>query len=412
MLVLPLAAFIGLRYSRAKQKNRFISFISLSSLLGIMLGVAVLIVGVSAMNGFERELRDRILSVIPHGELESAQGPFANWPALVKQVEQDRQVIAAAPYINVTGLLQKGNEMKGVALRAIEPELEDKVTQMSQFITGDGWQRLAEPGYQLILGKGIADKLGLQVNDNVTLLLPNLTADNKLSAPRRVTFTLVGLLEMGGQLDHSLGFIHLNTGNELTAGVNGVAFKTTDVMDAVSITRRVAYASGLLVYIKPWVFSQGNVYQDIQMVKALMYVILFLVVAVACFNIVSTLVMAVNDKKGDIAILQTMGASSALLRNIFIVQGLLNGVVGALFGVVLGVIVALNLTEIFQFFESLTGQKVLSGEIYFIDFMPSLVQPLDVVVIASVAVLMSLLATIYPAWRATKVKPAQQLGHG
>ena len=410
--MLPLSAFIGLRYSRAKQKNRFISFISLSSLLGIMLGVAVLIIGVSAMNGFERELRERILSVIPHGELESAQGPFLDWQNLVKQVEQDEQVIAAAPYINVTGLLQKGNEMKGVALRAIEPELEDRVTQMSQFIQGDGWQRLAEPGQHLILGKGIADKLGLAVNDSVTLLLPNIDDEKKLSAPRRVTFTLVGLLEMGGQLDHNLGFINLSSGQTLTTGVNGVAFKTTDVMDAVSITRRVAYASGLLVYIKPWVFSQGNVYQDIQMVKTLMYVILFLVVAVACFNIVSTLVMAVNEKKGDIAILQTMGASNQLLRNIFIVQGLLNGMVGAGFGVILGLLVALNLTPIFQFIESITGHKVLSGEVYFIDFLPSLVQPLDVVVIAVIAVLMSLLATLYPAWRATKIEPAQQLGHG
>ncbi|MFO6424764.1 lipoprotein-releasing ABC transporter permease subunit LolE [Motilimonas sp. KMU-193] len=410
--MISLSAFIGLRYSRAKQKNRFISFISLSSLIGIMLGVAVLIIGVSAMNGFERELRERILSVIPHGEIEAAKGAFSAWPELVRRVEQDRQVLAAAPYINVTGLLQKGNTMKGVALRAIEPELEDKVTNMSRYISAEGWQRLSEPGQHLVLGKGIADKLGLKVNDTVTLLLPNLAQSTKLAAPKRVNFTLVGILQMGGQLDHSLGFMSLATGESLTAGVNGIAFKTDDVMDAVTITRRVAFDTGLLVYIKPWVFTQGNVYQDIQLVKALMYVILFLVVAVACFNIVSTLVMAVNEKKGDIAILQTMGASNSLLRNVFIVQGLLNGIVGALLGVILGLLVALNLTEIFNLVEQLLGKKVLSAEIYFIDFMPSMVQALDVVIIAVVAIIMSLLATLYPAWRATQVKPAQQLGHG
>ncbi len=410
--MVSLSAFIGLRYSRAKQKNRFISFISLSSLIGIMLGVAVLIIGVSAMNGFERELRERILSVIPHGEIEAAKGAFYHWPDVVRQVENDPQVLAAAPYINVTGLLQKGNTMKGVALRAIEPDMEDKVTNMSRYISEQGWQRLSQTGNNLVLGQGIATKLGLNVNDSVTLLLPNLEQGSKLSAPKRVTFTVVGLLNMRGQLDHSLGFMSLETGESLTAGVNGVAFKTSDVMDAVTITRRVAFDSGLLVYIKPWMFTQGNVYQDIQLVKALMYVILFLVVAVACFNIVSTLVMAVNEKKGDIAILQTMGASNALLRNVFIVQGLLNGIVGAVLGVILGVTVALNLTGIFNLVEELLGRKVLSAEIYFIDFMPSMVQPLDVVVIAIVAVMMSLLATLYPAWRATQVKPAQQLGHG
>lgn len=407
-----LALLIGLRYSRAKHKNRFISFISLSSMIGIMLGVAVLIIGVSAMNGFEQELRQRILAVVPHGELETPDKPFADWQKVVKGVESDTQIIAAAPYIKMTGMLQKGNEMKAVAVKAIDPEKEQSVTQVNEFMPAASWQSLSQVNHEIVIGQGIAKQLGLVVGDKVTLILPNTQNTNKLSAPKRVRLTVIGLFEVGGQLDNNLAFVNLGLAESLTAGVNGVAFKTTDVMDAMAISKRVGYASGERVYIRPWLRSQGNIYQDIQMVKTLMYVILLMVVAVACFNIVSTLVMSVNEKKADIAILQTMGARPSLIRNIFIVQGLLNGVIGAVLGMVIGTLAAVNLTAIFNGVEVLLGRQLLSADVYFINFIPTQVQMSDVTVIACVAILMSLMATLYPAWRASKVQPAQQLGHG
>ncbi len=410
----PLSLFIGLRYSRAKSKNGFVSFISMSSTLGIMLGVAVLIIGLSAMNGFEKELRERLLSAIPHGELESPQAPFPNWPALVKQAEQNPHVLAAAPYINIGGLMQKGLEMKAVQLKGVMPELEQKVTTINEHIQGGGWLELKPGLFNLVLGKGVADKLGLKVGDSVTLLVPQDDGSLKLKAPKRQRFTLVGLVEIGGQLDSHIGFIHLTDSQTLSnvTGVSGIAFKLDDLMQADVITRQLAYDLKLYAYIKPWTSSHGGDYSDIQMVKTLMYVILLLVVSVACFNIVSTLVMAVNEKRSDIAILKTMGASNGLLRTIFIVQGLVNGLIGCLGGALIGSWAAVNLTGIIKVIESVIGHKFLSADIYFINFLPSELLGSDVALVTGVTLLMCLLATFYPAWQASQVKPAIELGHG
>jgi len=409
----PLSLFVGLRYSRAKHKNKFVSFISIASILGISLGVMVLIVGLSTMNGFEKALRDQLLTVIPHAELEVVDGSFKDLQGSLQAVQAHPRVLGASPYITLSGLLQKDTQMKALQIRAIDPLHEDSVTDIGQYIQQGSWELLKEGEHQIILGSSVARQLALKVGQSLRLLLPQPSLDNKLKAPRTIAFTLVGIFEMGGQIDSTLGFIHINDAKQILNydSANAIAFKVADILEAQTIAREIGYGLSEYLYIKSWITSQGYLYQDIQMVKSLMYVILLLVVAVACFNIVSTLVMAVNEKRGDIAILKTMGASTWTLRFIFIVQGAFNGLVGSVLGAMAGSYLALNLTDMITSLEQLMGQKILSGDVYFIDFLPSQLDTQQVLVITSLAFVMSILATLYPAWQASKTEPAQELGY-
>lgn len=409
----PLAMFVGLRYSHAKHKNKFVSFISVASVLGISLGVAVLIIGLSTMNGFEKALRDELLAVIPHGELEVVNGSFKDIQGTLQQVEAQQGVVSVTPYIAFNALLQKDNQMKALQIRAISPKTESNVTNIERYIKQGDWSLLEANQHSLILGGHVAKMLGLAVGDSVSLLLPQKQVGKRLRAPRSLKFKLVGLFEMGGQLDSALAFIHIEDAQQMLslASPNAIAFKVDNILDAQNIARRVGYRLTDYVYIKSWITSQGYLYQDIQMVKSLMYVILLLVVAVACFNIVSTLVMAVNEKRGDIAILKTMGASKWMLRFIFIVQGAFNGLIGCLVGAALGVYLALNITSIIKYLEGVLDHKFLSGDIYFIDFLPSEIDYMQVVMITFLAFVMSVLSTVYPAWRASNIQPAQELGY-
>lgn len=408
----PLSLFVGLRYSKAKHKNKFVSFISVASIFGIVLGVAVLILGLSTMNGFEKALRDQLLSVIPHAELEVVKGDFQDEKNILKKVREHPGVIGASPYIVMNALLQNDTKMKALQMRAITPESETQVTSIEQYIKQGGWELLSSAENSIILGEPVAIELGLTVGQRVTLLLPQ-TDSSKLRAPRKFNFTLTGTFKMGGQVDSTLGFIHINKAKEMLdlEHATGIAFKVNDVLKAQELSREVAYSIPVYMYIKSWITSQGYLYQDIQMVKSLMYVILLLVVAVACFNIVSTLVMAVNEKRGDIAILKTMGADKWSLRAIFIVQGAFNGFMGCLFGGLLGVYLAVNLSDIFASIEHLVGRKFISGDIYFIDYLPSQVDYQQVLVITLIAFAMSVVATIYPAWTASNIDPAKELGY-
>ena len=408
----PLSLFVGLRYSKAKHKNKFVSFISVASIFGIVLGVAVLILGLSTMNGFEKALRDQLLSVIPHAELEAVKGDFQDEKNILKRVREHPGVAGASPYIVMNALLQNDTKMKALQMRAITPESETQVTSIEQYIKQGGWELLSTAENSIILGEPVAIELGLTVGQRVTLLLPQ-TDSSKLRAPRKFNFTLTGTFKMGGQVDSTLGFIHINKAKEMLdlEHATGIAFKVNDVLKAQELSREVAYSIPVYMYIKSWITSQGYLYQDIQMVKSLMYVILLLVVAVACFNIVSTLVMAVNEKRGDIAILKTMGADKWSLRAIFIVQGAFNGFMGCLFGGLLGVYLAVNLSDIFASIEGLVGRKFISGDIYFIDYLPSQVDYQQVLVITLIAFAMSVVATIYPAWTASNIDPAKELGY-
>ncbi|MFM5360234.1 lipoprotein-releasing ABC transporter permease subunit LolE [Aeromonas veronii] len=410
----PLPLFLGLRYSRSRRRNGFIAFISASSLIGIALGVMALILGLSAMNGFERELKDRVLSVVPQGELDAVERPLPDWPRLRDYLLAQPGVEAAAPVIRLNGLLEHGSALKGVQLRAVLPDLEANLSDAGKYMTGRGLRELQPSERGVILGKTIADKLGVKVGDSVALLLPQGGDQAGIKNPRREALTVVGLLEIGGQLDGLLGFMHLADAQAITgmgSDVEGFSLRVNDVLNAQNITIAAAQQFPHHVYIRSWMNSQGYLYQDIQMVRTVMYVVMLMVVAVACFNIVSTLVMAVNEKRSEIAILKTMGASPGQIRLTFVIQGMVNGVAGALLGALLGGLLSSKLTQILSVVEKLIGHRFLNPDIYFIDFLPTELHMQDLLIVTGAAILMSLVATLYPAWRASGLVPSRELGH-
>ncbi|MGC7891571.1 lipoprotein-releasing ABC transporter permease subunit LolE [Vibrio anguillarum] len=407
-----LSLVIGRRFSMAKQRNKMVSFISLSSIIGIAVGVAVIIVGLSAMNGFERELQNRVLSVIAHGEFEGVQQPIANWSSLVKQAVQHPKVEAAAPYVKLTALAEKGAQLKAIEVRGIDPQMERAVSRLSQFISSDAWQGFVAGQQQVILGKGVADKLGAAVGDYVTLMIPSANESAKVQAPKRVRVKVSGLLELNGQIDHSLALVPLADAQayaKLGERVTGVAIKVSEVLNATQIVREVGNTLDQYVYLRSWQQKFGFLYRDIQLVRTIMYLVMVLVIGVASFNIVSTLMMAVKDRAAEIAILRTMGATDGLVKRIFVWQGVFSGVLGSVIGGVLGVLIAWNLTALIKGLERLVGHQFLSGDIYFVDFLPSQVNLSDVVLVSSTAIVLSLLATWYPASRASQLNPASVL---
>ncbi|MDE1236269.1 lipoprotein-releasing ABC transporter permease subunit LolE [Vibrio aestuarianus] len=407
-----LSLLIGRRFSRAKQRNKMVSFISLSSTIGIAVGVAVIIIGLSAMNGFERELQNRVLSVISHGEFEGVQKPITQWQLLIKKAVQHPQVEAGAPYVKFTALVEKGQQLKAIEVRGIDPQMERAVSSLSQFVSNGAWQQFKAGQQQVILGKGVADKLGAKVGDYVTLMIPSSNASSKVQAPKRVRVKVSGLLELNGQIDHSLALIPLEDAQsyaKLGSGVTGVSIKVSQVLNATQIVREVGSTLNEYVYLRSWQQKFGFLYRDIQLVRTIMYLVMVLVIGVASFNIVSTLMMAVKDRAAEIAILRTMGATDGLVKRIFVWQGVFSGVLGSVVGGMLGVLVALNLTSLIKGLESLFGHQFLSGDIYFVDFLPSQVNIMDVALVSSTAIVLSLLATWYPASRASKLNPASVL---
>ncbi|MGR5152248.1 lipoprotein-releasing ABC transporter permease subunit LolE [Photobacterium swingsii] len=408
----PLSLYIGSRFSRAKQRNKMVSFISMSSTLGIAIGVAVIIIGLSAMNGFERELQNRVLSVIPHGELQAVKPPFTDWQSVIETAEKHPHVTGAAPYIMFTALLEKGTNLKAVEVRGVDPSQEEKVSAIPQFIKDGAWQQFKAGNKQVILGQGVADKLGIEVGDWITAMIPNPDPALKLRAPHRVRLQVSGLLALGGQIDHNFALVPLADAQDylsMEEGVSGVSLQVDNVLDAMSIVREVGYTLPVYVYLKSWTQKYGYLYRDIQMVRTIMYLVMVLVIGVACFNIVSTLMMSVKDRAPDIAILRTMGASDGLIKSIFIWHGVLSGVLGSLVGSAVGCLVALNLTSIIKGLERLIGHQFLSGDIYFVDFLPTELAMQDVALVTITAVILSLLATWYPARRASALHPAQVL---
>ncbi|MGL4829149.1 MAG: lipoprotein-releasing ABC transporter permease subunit LolE [Vibrio sp.] len=407
-----LALFIGGRFSRAKQRNKMVSFISLSSTIGIAVGVAVIIIGLSAMNGFERELQSRVLSVIPHGEFEGVRGPIERWPEVMAQVTRHPKIVAAAPYVKMTALAEHGTQLKAIEVRGVDPQREQAVSSLSQFITPQAWQHFIPGQQQVILGQGVADKLGVQLGDFITLMIPSTTSGEKVQAPKRVRVKVSGLLALNGQIDHSLALLPLEDAQayaNLGSGVTGVSVKVANVLQATEIVREAGNKLNVYVYLHSWQQKYGFLYRDIQMVRSIMYLVMILVIGVASFNIVSTLMMAVKDRAGEIAILRTMGATDGLIKRIFVWQGVFSGVLGSVVGSLLGVIIALNLTSLIKGLERLIGHQFLSGDIYFVDFLPSQVQWFDVLLVSGTAITLSLLATWYPARRASRLNPAQVL---
>ena len=410
--------FISWRYQRGKQKNPLVALISKFSAIGIALGVAVLIVGLSAMNGFERELNSRILAVVPHAEI--TVNPHANeatlnhWQNLEDRLKTNKKITALSPFVSFTALVENGNKLKVVQVKGVDKQAEDQVSSLGKFVEGDGWQKFAEEG-GLVLGSGIAKALDVKAGDWVSLLISQPNGDDQMAQPNRERVQVTAILHLDGQLDHSYALLALPQAQELMGyredQITGVELKVDDPFKVQEMDYSMLNDYPQLLYIQNWVAKFGYMYRDIQLIRTVMYIAMVLVIGVACFNIVSTLIMAVKDKQGDIAIMRTLGANNGFIKQIFIWYGLLAGMKGCLIGIVLGVVLALNLTPIIQGIETLLGKKLLSDGIYFVDFLPSELHWFDVVLVLVAALVLSLLASLYPASRAAKLQPAQVLSN-
>ena len=404
---------VGLRYTRAKRRNHFISFISLTSLLGIALGVAALIVVLSVMNGFQKEVRARILGVVSHVQITGADNRLADWQTVAREAAAHPQVAAAAPFVNAQGMLLFGASVRGAVVRGIVPQLEEKVADIGLHMMAGKLESLVPGEFGIVLGSELARALGARAGDKVTLIAPQGLVTPAGILPRLKQFTVVGIFEVGMfEYDSGLALIHLEDAQKLYGmgdNASGVRLKLYDLFQSREVARDLVTRLRGDLYVSDWTRSHANYFRAVQIEKTMMFIILLLIVAVAAFNIVSTLVMAVTDKQPDIAILRTLGASPGGIMKIFIVQGALIGAIGTLIGVAGGIALALNIDVVVPFLERLLNVQFLSREVYYITDLPSDLQQSDVVSIALVALALAFLATLYPSWRAARVNPAEAL---
>jgi lipoprotein-releasing system permease protein len=412
-MALPYELLIGLRYTRTKRRNHFISFISLISMLGIALGVAALIVVLSVMNGFQTELRGRILAVVSHIQISGANGEMAGWERVAEQAARHPQVIATAPFVQAQGMLSFGQSVRGALVRGILPDQEDKVADFRPHMKSGSLDALTPDSFNIVLGSELARALGVFVGDKVTLIAPQGVVTPAGVVPRLKTFTVAGLFEVGMfEYDNGLALIRMEDAQRLYRmddRVSGVRLKLDDLFKAPRVSRELAGRIDVEAFISDWTRSHANFFRAVQIEKNMMFIILSLIVAVAAFNIVSTLVMAVTDKQADIAILRTLGASPGSIMAIFMVQGALIGFIGLGLGIVGGVTLALNIDVVVPFIERLLGTQFMAKEVYYISNLPSELQWRDVTTITGVSFVLALLATIYPSWRASRVNPAEAL---
>jgi len=406
--------FIGLRYTRAKRRNHFISFISLISLLGITLGMTALITVMSVMNGFQKEVRTRILGVASHIQVSGVNERLADWQGVAKEATKHSQVEAAAPYVSAQGMVSFNQAVRGVLVRGILPNMEDKVADFSHMMVSGKLNNLAPGEFGIVVGTELARTLGVSKGDKIVLISPQGQMTPVGILPRLKQFTIAGIFKAGHfEYDSSLVLIHIADAQKLyrmKGGlVSGVRLKLHDLFQAPQVVRELAPIISSNTYISDWTSQHANYFRAIQIEKRMLSLILALIIAVAAFNIVSTLVMAVTDKQSDIAILRTLGASPRSIMKIFIVQGTLIGVFGTILGVVGGVLLAFNVESVIALIEYLFTVQFLSREVYYISKIPSDPHLADIVTVAIVSFGLTILATIYPSYRASKVNPAEAL---
>ncbi len=402
---------VGLRYVRAKRRNHFISFISLTSMLGLMLGVAVLILVLSVMNGFDHELRTRILGMVPHAKIESRVG-MVEWETLAEELMQRERVIGAAPFVEQQGMFSVGGRNQGAMVNGINPEWEDRVSIIGEHMRQGELSDLVPGEWHVVLGSMLARSLGVGVGDRVTLLVPEASITPAGVFPRLKRFTVSGIFSVGAELDANLAYANIEdmqTLARLGDAVGGLRLQLDDLFAASSETQAILNELGPEYRGSDWTFSQGNLFQAIQMEKRMIALLLTVIIAVAAFNIVSTLVMVVTDKRADIAILRTIGAKPSSIMGIFIVQGMAIGFIGIAIGVAVGVLLALTIADLIGWVEGTLGIQFLDAGVYFISDLPSRLQWNDVSRIVLAAFGLTFLSTLYPAWRAAKVQPADVL---
>jgi len=405
--------WIGKRYVRSRSSNAFVSLISAISMLGITVAVAVLIVVLSVVNGFERELQDRLLAMTAHASIESADGRLQDWRSWVEKAEEHIEVAAAAPFVTGQGLLVLGDRLSGAQFSGIEPQLEARVSSVGDVVTSGDLASLQAGSFNIVLGVELADELRASIGDKVTLTLAEGLVTPAGVVPRTKRFTVSGIYRIGMyEFDRRVAFINIEDSQRLfrlSEDISGIRLSVTDIYRASQIVRAVALDAGGGVLVSDWTRRNVNFFRSIQITKSILFVILLMVVAVAAFNIVSTLVMVVKDKQSDIAILRTVGATPAQILRIFVTQGSIIGVLGTLGGVILGVLVSLNLESIVGFMEATFGIKFLAADVYFISDLPADLRIADVVQISAIALVLALLSTLYPAWRGARTSPAEAL---
>lgn len=409
----PLSVFIGARYTRAKRRSLFVSFISFTSMIGLALGVLVMILVLSVMNGFDHKMRTRVLGMVPHATLERAV-PIDGWEALAERIQANPQVAAVAPFIQAQGLLTNRGQVSKILINAVDPAAERRVSIIDQFFREGSLDDLAPGEFGIVIGDKAAQKLGLAVGDKVTFVAPEVTVTPAGMFPRMKRFTVTGIFHVGaGEIDGYVAMANIADLARLKrwkpGQVQGLRLRFEDLFQAPRIAWELAGQLGEDYYSRDWTRTHGNLYQAIRMEKAMIGLLLLLIVAVAAFNIISTLVMVVTDKRGDIAILRTLGATPRQIMAIFMVQGTVIGVVGTLVGAVLGILAALNVSAGIAWLERLIGHKFLNADVYFIDYLPSRLLAADVIQVCVAALLLSFLATLYPAWRAARTQPAEAL---
>ncbi|MBW9257608.1 MAG: lipoprotein-releasing ABC transporter permease subunit [Candidatus Thiodiazotropha sp. (ex. Lucinisca nassula)] len=409
----PIEFYIGLRYTRAKRRNHFISFISVISMVGIMLGVVALIVVLSVMNGFHKEIRERILGMASHATISGVNGELADWRSVESEAAKFPHVVGKAPYVEGQGMLISGQKVSGVLLRGILPEQEGEVSDVISSITQGTIETLKPGSYGIVLGRELANVLGVGVGDRVTLVTPQVNVTPAGIMPRLKRLTVSAIFQVGmGEYDRGVAILHIKDAAKLMRlqdGVTGVRLKLDDLYLAPQVSRELAMKMGGYYRISDWTMQHRNFFSALRTEKRMMTIILSLIVAVAAFNIVSTMVMVVTDKQSDIAILRTLGASPGSIMGIFMVQGATIGIVGNIFGMLGGTLLAQHVEEIVSWIEQALSVDFLDPSIYYITKLPSDPHTSDILLIGGMAFLITLLATLYPAWKASRTQPAEAL---
>lgn len=409
----PFELFVGLRYTRARKRQRLVSFISLVSIAGITLGIAALIIILSVMNGFGKELRARILGVISHVTVTETSGRLHDWQALAQQVRQNRHVIASAPYVNGQGLVTRGKGVSGVMVRGMLPAAEKNVSELADKMIGGEFEALKPGEFGVIVGSALAWKLDLTVGSKVSVVVPQAQATPAGMLPRFKRFTVVGVFKADMyEYDSGLVLMHLDDAAklyELSGAVSGLRLKLDDLDRAPEVSYELMDLLGPEYRARDWTREHGNFFRALKIEKTVMFIILLIIVIVAMFNLISTLVVMVNEKKSDIAILRTLGASPRSILSVFMVQGATVGVTGTLIGTVVGCLLAVNVEAIVRGIEALFQTSFLAADVYFISELPSDLHWEDVAAVAGASLILALLSTLYPAWRASKVQPAAAL---
>lgn len=405
----PLSLYIGLRYTGARSRNSFISVITLVSALGLMLGVAVLITVLSVMNGFDRELQTRILGMVTHVSVYGRE-PIEDWQALATVAKRHDEVVAVAPFRQLEGMISFGGRVTGAMVNGVEPEMEQAVSIVGDHIDQGQFNSLEAGKFNIVLGYGVARKLGAQIGDKVTLVLPEATLSPAGIMPRFRRFTVTGIFRVKAEVDNLLGYVHVEDAARLARAsgtVQGIRMKVSDLFQAPFIARDLEFELGYGFQAVDWTRTHGSLFQAIRMEKTMMTLLLSFIVAVAAFNIISSQVMLVTEKRANIAVLRTLGATPGQIMRIFMVQGTLIGLAGTLLGTILGVLLATNVSEVAQWIEQVSGAALFDA--YFVNYLPSLLLWSDVFMIVSIAMIITFVATLPPSIRASRVQPAEAL---